>query len=212
MKIPFRYLSAVFVNLFLPWLAYRLGAPHGGHVGGLIASMLPLVAWIGWDLMRHRHFDALSAIVLVGIVLSLAVLPFGGDPRTHAVEEPMVSGMIGLSFLVSLLLPRPMVYYLGRSTIARESPAAVARFEQDWEARPDLVASIRMMTLVWGVCMTMENVVRCWLVWTWPDEPAAVRASKLLGYGVYGGVMLWTVWYRRRMRARAEARTQTAQA
>jgi hypothetical protein len=72
------------------------------------------------------------------------------------------------------------------------------------------VASIRLMTLVWGVCMTLENVVRCWLVWTWPGEPHAVGLSRLLSYGVYGGLTLWTFWYRRRMKARAGARAQTA--
>lgn len=212
MKIPFRYLSAVLVNVLLPWLAYRLAAPHWGNGGGLIASMLPLVAWMSWDLLRHRHFDALSAIVLVGIVMSVAILPFGGGARAHAFEEPVVSGMIGLSFLVSLLLARPLVYYLGRSTIARESPEAVARFERDWNERPELVASIRLMTLVWGICMTMENIVRYWIVWTWPDEAHPANVSKLLSYVVYGGVMLWTVWYRRRMKARADDGTHTAQA
>lgn len=67
-----------------------------------------------------------------------------------------------------------------------------------------------MMTLVWGVCMTLENVVRCRLVWTWPGEPHAVGLSRLLSYGVYGGLTLWTFWYRRRMKARAGARAQTA--
>src|SRR5258706_15050716 len=91
-----------------------------------MASMLRLLAWMAWDLLHHRHFDALSAIVLAGIVLSLAALAISGDPPTRAFEEPMVSGMIGASFLVSLLLPRPLVYYLGRSCItsdARRSPA-----------------------------------------------------------------------------------------
>ncbi len=210
MKSRFRYLSAVCVNLLLPWLAYRFAAPHWGHVGGLIASMLPLLAWMAWDLLRHRHFDALSAIVLAGIVLSLAALAISGDPPTRAFEEPMVSGMIGASFLVSLLLPRPLVYYLGRSTLARESPESAARFEDDWHERPDLVASIRLMTLVWGVCMTFENIARYWIALTWEGEPRALLASRLLGYAAYGGLTVWTFWYRRRMKARAAARAKTA--
>jgi hypothetical protein len=182
-----------------------------GHVGGLIASILPLVAWMAWDLLRHRHLDALSAIVLVGIVLSLVAMTIGGNGQTRALEEPMVSGMVGASFLVSQLLPRPMVYYLGRSTLARESHGGAEKFEKDWDERPEFVASIRLMTLVWGICMTSENIARCWLVWTWSGEPRAIQASRLLGYGVYGGLMAWTFWYRRRMKARAAAREKTLQ-
>lgn len=211
MKNRFRYLSAICVNLLLPWLAYHAAAPHWGHVGGLVASTLPLFAWIVWDLSRHRHFDALSAIVLAGIALSLVTLAIGGSEWSRALEEPMVSGMVGASFLVSLLLPRPMVYYLGRSTLARESPERAAQFETDWKARPDLVASIRLMTLVWGVFMTSENVVRYWLVWTWPGDSRAIQASRLLGYGVYGGLTVWTFLYRRRMKARAAAGTRAGQ-
>lgn len=48
----------------LPWLAYRLALPHGGQLGALLASAVPLIAWMSWDLLRYRHFDALSAIVL----------------------------------------------------------------------------------------------------------------------------------------------------
>ncbi len=197
MKKRLRYLSAVCVNLLLPWLAFRLAAPHWGDAGGLLASMLPLLAWMAWDLLRHRHFDALSALVLVGIVLSLVALGISGGPEKRVFEEPLVSGMIGASFLVSLLFRRPMVYYLGRSTIARESPARAAEFEQSWALRPRLAAALRMMTLVWGVFMTLENLVRCFIVYSWPGDPRAAHASALLGYAVYGGLTGWTFWYRR---------------
>ncbi|WP_235012248.1 hypothetical protein [Caballeronia catudaia] len=36
--------------------------------------MAPLLLWLCIDLVRFRHFDALSAIVLAGIVMSLCLL------------------------------------------------------------------------------------------------------------------------------------------
>ena len=104
MKPRLRYLSALLVNVALPWLAYRLAFPHWGLQGGLVASALPPVAWMTLDLARYRHFDALSALVLAGIALSLIALAAGGDVRLKSLEDPMVSGMIGASFLVSLAL------------------------------------------------------------------------------------------------------------
>lgn len=196
MKHRFRYLSAVCINLLLPWLAFRLAAPHWGHAGGLLASAAPLVAWMIWDLMRHRHFDALSAIVLIGIMLSLAALPFTTGPNAKAMEQPMVSGMIGLAFLVSLALPRPLVFYLARSTMARESLDSAQTFEQDWRQRPYLNATIRTMTLVWGISLTAENALRIAILWHAETDPRAILASLMLRYGVYGGLMIWTIWRR----------------
>ncbi|MFM0207164.1 hypothetical protein PQQ96_07120 [Paraburkholderia sediminicola] len=204
MKARLRYVSALIVNLALPWLAYRLAFPHYGQLGALVASALPLIAWMIWDLVRHSHFDALSAIVLAGIVLSLIAMAAGGGSRIRALEDPMVSGMIGVSFLVSLAFPRPLVFYLGRSTMAREDHRSVERYEKHWRERPTLVAYIRFMTLVWGLGMTGENLLRTLIVWQWPNDPRSALASEVLRYGVYSGLTIWTFWCRRRLRQDAK--------
>jgi hypothetical protein len=188
------------VNVALPWLAYRLAFPHWGHAGALAASALPLIAWMSLDLLRYRHFDALSANVLVGIVLSLIAVALGGDRLIGAIEEPMVSGMLGVAFLISLALRRPVVFYLARSTMSREDPRSAASFEKHWRERPSLAAYIRLMTLVWGLGMIGENILRSLIVWHWPNDPRATFASEVLRYGVYASLTAWTFWCRQRIR------------
>jgi hypothetical protein len=200
MKPRLRYLSALLVNVALPWLAYRLAVPHWGLQGGLIASALPPIAWITWDLVRYRHVDALSALVLAGIALSLVALVAGGDVHLKSIEDPMVSGMIGASFLASLALPRPLVFYLARSTMSREDPRSASLFERHWRERPTLAAYIRLMTIVWGIGMLGENILRSAIVWQWPNDPRSALASRLLSYAVYAGLTLWTFWCRRLIR------------
>jgi hypothetical protein len=204
MKLRLRYLSAVFINFALPWLAYRLAHPHWGQAGALLASALPLIAWMAWDLVRHRHFDALSSIVLIGILLSLATVTVTGVPQELTIEEPMVSGMIGVAFLVSLLLPRPIVFYLARSTMARESMQNASEFERDWRESPTLASRVRVMTLVWGIGLVAENVIRTSIVWDAESSPHAALVSNLVRYSFYGALMLWTFWYRRRIKQDAE--------
>jgi hypothetical protein len=200
MKLRLRHLSALIVNVACPWLAYRLAFPHWGQLGALVASALPLIAWMTWDLARYRHFDALSAQVLIGIVLSLIAIAVSGDSRILQFEDPMVSGMIGASFLVSLALPRPLVFYLARSTMSREDHRSAESFEKHWRERPFLAASIRLMTLVWGVGMIGENILRTLLVWQWPNDPHSALASECVRYGVYAGLTVWTFWWRRRIK------------
>jgi hypothetical protein len=204
LMIPYRYLSAVLINLLVPWLAYRLTLPHWGYAGALAASAVPLVAWMVWDYARLRHFDALSAIVLAGLLLSLGCMPLGVGEHGRALQEPTISGMIGAVFLLSLPLRRPLVFYLARSTMARESRSGAADFERHWRERPELALSIRHMTLVWGVGLVAENIVRYWIVSSWSDSEHAVLVSKLLKYGVYGALTLWTIWYRRYIRRSAD--------
>jgi hypothetical protein len=205
MKVPYRYLSALAVNIALPWLAYRLALPHYGPVGALAVSAVPLAAWIVWDLYRSRHFDTLSALVLAGILPLLAWALIDRGLHQRALEDPMVSGVIGVAFLLSLLLRTPLVYYLARSTIARQSPEDVARFERDYRERPRLARLIRKMTVVWGLGLTAENAARYWVVSTWSDPQLADTTSNVLRWAIYGSLTLWTIWTRRRIKRMAAA-------
>lgn len=211
MKVPYRYLSAMVINVALPWLAYRLALPHWGTTGALAASAAPLIAWIAWDLYHSRHFDALSALVLAGILPLLAWALIDQGEHRRALEDPMVSGVIGVAFLLSLLLRKPMVYYLARSTVSRESLEDVERFECHYRERPKLVAQIRRMTVVWGIGLTAENAARYWVVTNLSDAQLALHISTALRWGVYGSLTLWTLWTRRRLkRFDAERKLESA--
>ncbi|WP_227244559.1 VC0807 family protein [Paraburkholderia caribensis] len=211
MKVPYRYLSAMVVNLALPWLAYRLALPHWGTTGALAASAAPLIAWIAWDLYHSRHFDALSAIVLAGILPLLAWALIDRGEHRRALEDPMVAAVIGVTFLLSLLLRKPLVYYLARSTASRESREGVEAFERHYRERPALVAQIRRMTLVWGIGLTAENAARYWVVTSLSDAQLALQISTALRWSVYGSLTLWTLWTRRRLkRIDAERKMESA--
>ncbi|RFU49798.1 VC0807 family protein [Paraburkholderia sp. DHOC27] len=203
MKLRLRYLSALCINVLLPVLAYRLAYPHWGLAGGLVTSALPPLAWMICDFVRFRHFDALSMLIVASIALSLVAVPLGG-PQNRALEEPIVSGVMGIVFLISLAFHRPIVFYLARSTTARENTAGISIFEQNWSESPRIAAEIRRMTLVWGVGLITENTIRSLIVWRGADTPHAVLASTLVFYGVYGSLMLWTFWRRRGIRQDAQ--------
>jgi hypothetical protein len=204
MKARLRYLSALLVNVALPWLAYRLAFAHWGPAGALAASALPLLAWMTVDVLRYRHFDALSALVLAGVLPALATTLIFGDARLLSIEDPMVSGFIGITFLASLALRKPVVFYLARSTMSREDHRNIELFERHWRDRPTLVAYIRLMTFVWGVGMIGENVVRSAIVLHWPHDQRAQFASTVLRYGVYAALTLWTFLIRRRIKQDAQ--------
>src|SRR5689334_2766940 len=88
-------------NIAFPWIAYKLAEPVWGEFGGLLASALPPLLWSVVGLVRHRRVDALSTMILAGIALSVFALLLGGSPKLLLVRESLISGLIGLAFLVS---------------------------------------------------------------------------------------------------------------
>jgi len=69
------------VNFLLPWLIYRYTQAQYGETHALILSAAPPLLWSGVELARFRRVDALSLMVLIGIVLSLGAMALGGDAR-----------------------------------------------------------------------------------------------------------------------------------
>ncbi|MGU7778553.1 VC0807 family protein [Burkholderia sp. PU8-34] len=189
------------VNLMLPWAAYRVAHPHFGEAGALYASAIPPVLWALFEFIRARRIDAVSVVVLFGIALSVVAMSLGGGPRALLMRDSLASGAIGVIFLMSLVRERPVIFYLARATVAREMAGGAARFEAVWEEQPALRQTLRLMTFVWGTSMTLEMLLRCWMVANWTVERVLV-VSPIIGYSVFSCLLMWTFWYRRRMRAR----------
>lgn len=203
MKIKPGTLAELAVNFLLPWLVYRWAQPHYGQAGALYASAIPPTAWSIVEFIRLRRVDVLSLFVLAGIVLSILAMMLGGGSRALLIRESFVSGLFGVAFLLSLALRRPLIFYLARATVARQAEDGIARLEQAWTERPALRRSLRMMTAAWGAGLTLEMLLRFWLVWHLSVERVLV-VSPFVSYAIYGALMLWTLWYRRRLRAEAQ--------
>lgn len=201
MKIKTGVVLELVINLFLPWLVYRLTLPSLGSLGALYASAAPPMIWSVVEFAKVRRVDALSVLVLLGIALSIAVMALGGSPRILLVRESLASGLIGVVFLLSLLRERPLVFYLARATVARQEGNGASRFDALWNERAHLRTNLRMMTAMWGGALTAEMLLRCWLAWHWPVE-RSLAVLPIVSYVIYGAMMLWTIWMRKRMRAR----------
>ena len=191
------------VNLALPWAAYTLAKPHWGEMGALLASAAPPIVWSSVELWRVKRVDALSLIVIGGIVLSLVAMLLGGSPKLLLVRESLISGIIGVAFLGSLCLPKPLVFYLAVATLERQQTEAAEHLRQNW-TKPQLRRLLRMMTLIWGLGLTGEALLRSWLAWHWSAE-RYLAIGPWISYGIFGALSGWTFWQQRRARARAVA-------
>jgi len=193
----------IIANLAAPALIYALLRAPWGEVPALLASSVPPLLWTLVGLVRRGRIDALSMIVLVGIALSLLALAGGGSVRFLQLRERLVTALIGLTFIGSAVIGRPLIGPLARATVARESAEALAAFDANRRGS-DLHHTIMVMTWVWGLGLLADFAVSVLLIDTLSVAQYLV-AGPIVGYATMGSLAGWTVLYRRH-RARSAAR------
>ncbi len=61
--------------------------------------------------------------VVSGILLTVGATFLGGSARLIQIRDALVTGAIGVMFLGTLVLEKPMIFYLARATMARDTVA-----------------------------------------------------------------------------------------
>lgn len=199
-----RALAEIGFNFVLPYVIYVVEKPKIGDVHALIASSLPPIVWSIVEFARKRRVDALSMLVLAGIVLSLLAFVGGGSAKFLQFRENFVNVIIGLVFLGSAAIGRPLIYELSRATMRRNNSTELASFEALRDNKY-FRRSMMVMTIVWGVTLLGQAAIACALLFVL-SIPTYLIVSPIVGYATIGAVVLWTVWYVRVQKARGAAR------
>lgn len=200
------------VNFLLPFLIYSYAATRVGDVRALIASSAPPIVWSIVEFARHRRIDALSILVLAGIALSLLAFFGGGGARMLQLRERLVTGVVGIAFLVSAAVGRPLIYELAKAGLARRGAAGSAEADRMVSLANDRLfrRSMTLMTVVWGLGLLVDVAIGAVLVFTLTIKQYLL-VSPVVGYAVLGSLSLWTFWFARRSKRRNEALRHAAQ-
>jgi hypothetical protein len=192
------------VNFVLPYLIYSYAAPHVGDVKALLASSLPPILWSAVEFARHRRLDAVSLLALAGIVLSLLAFFGGGGAKMLQLREKLVTGLIGLVFLLSAAIGKPLIYELARAGSLRRG--ATAEADRMLALKDDKMfrRSMTLMTVVWGLGLMLDVAVAVVMVFALTIKQYLIAGS-IEGYVFTGALALWTFWYARRAKLRGEA-------
>jgi intracellular septation protein A len=198
------------VNFILPFAIYNYAEAPLGQVRALLASSAPPILWSILEFARHRRLDALSALVIAGITLSLLAMLGGGGVRFLQLREKLVTGIIGLVFVGSALIRKPLIYELARATMRRRSEDEAQQFEA-LQVHAGFRRTMTIMTLVWGFGLLADVAVAVVLVFVLSIREYLI-VNPILGYGTMGALSLWSFLYGRRAKRRGEARRAAAAA
>ncbi len=172
-----------------------------GDTNALIASAVPPLLWSGYELIKSRRLDAISCLVVASILLTVGATAIGGSARLIQIRDALVTGAMGVLFLASLALEKPLIFYLARATSARNTAQGAAQFEAMWQ-QPGIRQTFRVMTVVWGAGLILQTAVMCSLAWIWPIS-RYLLLSPIIGYAILGLLLLWSVWYATKRKALA---------
>ncbi len=189
----------------LPLVAYGLLRPHMSSDAVALAAVLVFpLAEIAFERRRAGHFEPIGIIALIGISTGLtgAVILHGNDFLLK-VRDSLVTGVFGAACLATLPFPRPIMYHLGRAFAAGGDPARRAEFDE-MGTLPGVMRSFRAVTAVWGVGLVAEGVCRVVLALTLTTGVFLV-AAQIIGAGVIGALLWWTVRFSRRSHERTQA-------
>ncbi len=192
----------ILANFVAPYGVYEALAGRFGDTDALIASAVPPLLWSFYELAKTRRLDAVSVVVVSAILLTVGATFMGGSARLIQMRDAMVTGAVGLLFLATLAMKRPMIFYLARATVARTTADEAEAYEQVW-AQPGVPQVFRMLTLIWGLGLLLQTSCMCWLAWIWPIG-RFLLLSPFISFGIFGLLMAWSLGYiARRPAARA---------
>ena len=204
------FLVEALLNFILPFVIYNYAEAPLGEVRALLASSAPPIAWSLVEFARSRRVDALSVLVVSGIALSLLAMIGGGGVQFLQLREKLVTGAIGLAFVGSALIGKPLIFELARATKRRKSAGGAEEFEA-LQVYAGFRRTMMVMTWVWGLGLLADVAVSVVLVFALSIREYLI-VNPILGYGTMGALSLWTFLYGQHARRRGEARRAAAAA
>ena len=103
-------------------------------------------------------------IVAFGVVGTVASL-VSGNLFFSLIKDSFLTGVFGLVFLVSLLFPRPLMFYVIRQFVAGEDAARNEVWKDLWRYAA-FRSTLRLITVIWGVVYLAEALARVGLAMT----------------------------------------------
>ncbi|MET9883544.1 VC0807 family protein [Streptomyces sp. NPDC006430] len=206
------WIMTIGLNVVAPIITYNQLHDHGwSEFGALLVSSAWPVLDSAISLAWRRKLDEFAIVTLVFLVITAVVSLVGAhSARALLVKDSGVTGLFGLLCLVTLLAPRPLMFYFGRKFATDGTPASTTWWNGLWQFE-GFRRTMTVMTTVWGVAYLAEAGTRIALAYALPTD-TMVAISPIMIYGVLGALAVWTTLYGKRSKAEGERRAAASAA
>ncbi|GAB3872266.1 VC0807 family protein [Kibdelosporangium lantanae] len=194
-----KHLPSITLNVVVPFLIYTIARPHmsSDFLALALASSFSAVYTLAVFAVR-RKWDPVGAIAVVTyvVVLTIALLS-GGNEFVLKVNDVFITGPIGLAFLVSVLVGRPLHLVIHEFIAKRRGVEVHVR-----NRRASVITSLLI-----GAVLTVHAVVVILLAVSL-TTPEFVALSRPVGLSIIAVGVLAILGYRRVISARVAQQSQ----
>ncbi|MEU9173751.1 VC0807 family protein [Streptomyces sp. NPDC048420] len=134
-----------------------------------LSSVVPAVR-TGWSVVKERTVNGLAALILVVNVVGLLLSFVAGDPRLMLAKDSGVSSVIGIGVLVSVALGKPMMTAGMKPWLVKGIAEREAAWARLLDGSADFRRAERRFSVVWGVVLLAECVLRVVGAYTLPVD------------------------------------------
>lgn len=195
-------LRTVGLDIAAPLLVYQLCRMAGmPSVWALVVSGTPPAFGVFFDWLRWHTLEVVGAVVLAGIVVSVALALASDDPKVVLLEGAILTGGFGVACFGSLATrARPLIFYFAQAFYGGPRSAAGVELDREYEDYPVARSFWRIVTVVWGTAYVLEAVARAAVVQS-VSTSVALSLNRIAPWVVSGLLFAWTYWWGNRLRA-----------
>ncbi|MBM7652811.1 VC0807 family protein [Neobacillus cucumis] len=188
------------INGAVPFIVYEVLSSHMSSIAALfIATVIPLIDNL-FSFMKRRRLDVFAVFMLISFLLGIVAFTVDGSEKLLLIRESLVTGILGIIFLGSLFFPRPLIFYFAIRFTLGNDPDKTSAFANNWQYSYFRFV-LRLITMVWGLCLIGESFVRTILVFKL-SVSQFLAVSNFVMYGFMGVAIVFTVVYRRHSQKR----------
>src|SRR5215469_3238367 len=193
-------------DVIAPIAAFNLLTHYGvSTLWALAAGSVPpalnnLRTWV-----QSRRLEPLGIIIVALLAAGTVGSLISGSVLFALIKESFLTGVFGAICLGSLVMERPLLFYVVRQFVAGDDPERIAWWNGLWQL-PDFRRSTRVVTFVWGIVYFAEACLRVLLALTLTPAEVVVISPVMM----FGILIVLIAWTRRHFLALRERRLRAA--
>jgi intracellular septation protein A len=203
------FFQYVIMEITLPIILFFTLKDPLGVINATVISSVPSLLSALWTVLVKRRFEPLPYIIIGAFVIGLCLTLVYQNPNLRQIDGSVITGCIGIAYLVSLAFKRPLIYYFSRPWVTKNVPEAIKEFDVKWE-NPGFRKAMTVISIVWGVGFLIQAAINLALVFT-INIDLLIILSPVLTYGNIGILAIWTTIYSLAKKKQAEERIKRQQ-
>jgi len=149
-------------------LYYSLHAAGVSNLVALTASAAVPAAGIIVQLITRRHLDGVGGIVVATAVAAIVLSFVTSSPRFVLAKDGLITAIWGVWFLASTRTRRPAAFVMARPFMEGRKTFSAGSWEDLWNTDPVFRHIWRVATVMWGVGLLADAVLRVAMSYTLP--------------------------------------------